>query len=151
MKEASVVLFVRETDVPAFPVGYQREILAVSSRKFTSMVLPGGTVDPGEDIRHTAIRELREEISVSVELKDLIHVGSGVSHVDGQEDWLVHLFYARSVWGTPTHVENGTELRWLSYEKFLESTIFVAYYREQLPAGIITFAATRFLGTAAAE
>lgn len=152
MKEAAVVLLIRDTDVPAIPVdsrlvvGYQREILAVSSRKFTTMVLPGGTVDPGEIPLHTAIRELREEISVEVEPRSLIYINSNVSRVEGQEDWLVHLFYARVVWGKPTHVENGTELRWLSYEKFLESTIFSTYYRMTLPEGIVRFASTHFHG-----
>lgn len=148
MKEAAIVLIIRETDVPVFPVGYRREILTVSSRKFTTMVLPGGTVDPGEQPPHTAIRELREEISVNVETKDLVYIDSGVSRVAGQEDWLVHLFFAIAIWGNPTHVENGTELRWMSYEQFLESTIFAPYYKERLPQGIRLYPSTRINGVA---
>jgi ADP-ribose pyrophosphatase YjhB (NUDIX family) len=149
-KEAAIVLIIRETDVPTFPVGYRREVLAVSSRKFTTMVLPGGTVDPGEIPMHTAIRELREEISVSVEPKDLVYVQSAISRAPAvAEDWLVHLFYARAIWGTPTHVEAGTELRWMAFDQFLESTVFVPFYRECLPEGIASFKSTKFLGTAA--
>lgn len=149
MKEAAVVLIIRETNVPIFPVGYQREILAVTSRKYTTLVLPGGTLDPGEQPMTTAIRELQEEISVTVEPKNLIFIGSDISSLAGEEDWKVHTFYASQIWGTPCSVEHGTDLHWVTFEQFMKSTIFSPYYRKLLPNGIDLFPSTKILGAAA--
>ncbi len=149
MKEAAVVLIVRETEVPIFPVGFQREILTVTSRKFSTLVLPGGTIDPGEQPVATAIRELREEISVNVEPQHLAFVGRHVSSYAKLDDWLVHAFYAKQIWGQPTEIECGTRLRWVTFEQFMKSTFFTAYYRELLPRGIEFFPSTKVLGSAA--
>lgn len=147
MNQASVVLIIRETNIPTFPVGFQREILTVTNRKFATLCLPGGTVDPGEDPMTTAVRELQEEISVSVQPSSLVYLGKSISKVEDLPDWEVSLFYARSIWGRPTHVENGTEIYWRTWKQFLEETIFRPYYERMLPFGVNPFTSTRFHGT----
>ncbi|SEP92272.1 ADP-ribose pyrophosphatase YjhB, NUDIX family [Streptomyces sp. yr375] len=45
--------------------------------------LPGGTVEPGESLQETVVRELREETGVRADPSDVRLLGTLVDHVDG--------------------------------------------------------------------
>lgn len=144
-KQASVVIIIRDSNSPGFP-GSHREVLCVTNRNFSTLTLPGGTNEPEELPSTTAIRELQEEIGVSITPTALQHVGGGLSQLEGEPPWGVFIYYAASVWGVPMHVENGTEIHWRTWESFLNETIFADFYRKHLPNGIEPFPTTVFLG-----
>jgi len=50
------------------------ELLLCRSRDGSAWVLPGGTLDPGEDLRSAAAREALEEAGVAVQVGDLAFV-----------------------------------------------------------------------------
>ena len=77
-------------------------------RKTTRRVqweIPGGKVDPGEAVEQTAVRELAEELDVTVKI--VRRIGSKVFEEDGERheyDW----FEAEVVQGTPRLAEPHT-------------------------------------------
>ncbi|OTA41450.1 MAG: hypothetical protein A6D92_06600 [Symbiobacterium thermophilum] len=50
------------------------ELLLCRSRDGSAWVLPGGTLDPGEDLRTAAVREAAEEAGVAAEVGPLAYV-----------------------------------------------------------------------------
>ena len=145
-RQAAIVLIIRDTNVVKFPVGYEREILTVTNRRFGTLVLPGGKTEPGETPIQTAIRELQEEVSVVVEPPHLHFIGSSVNVVEGLADREVFLYLATQTWGKPTNVEEGTEIYWRSFNQFAEESFFSAYYKRHLPEGIDHLPSTRMMG-----
>ena len=67
----------------------------------------GGKVDEGEGIRTAAIRELKEEIGVSVKENELEEVGNIRFHFKDKPEWdqHVHIFTVRSWEGEPQESE----------------------------------------------
>lgn len=146
-KQAAIVLIIRETNIPSFPVGYQREILAVTNRRFGTLALPGGKVDPGETPLQAAVRELQEEVSVVVNPRDLVLIGHSVNIVADVPDRDVYIYHATIIWGRPTEVERGTALHWRPYDSFARESFFAGFYNKHLPDGIQHLPTTKFLGS----
>lgn len=87
--------------------------------------LPGGKVENGESPRDAIVRELQEELGVTVEPLGLLpelkqsawDYGKGVRH------WILATYRCRIVDGEPRFGEN---LRWLSYADISESNTLAA-------------------------
>lgn len=147
-KQAAIALIIRKTDKPKFPVGYRREILTVTNRKYSTLTLPGGKLDPGETPLDAAVREVKEETNLHLSAANLQHIGSSISAnaEDRNDDCLVHFYFARSVTGLPASVEKGTDIVWCTLEELLSASYFAPYYKRHLPEGIDRFADTVFQG-----
>lgn len=66
----------------------------------------GGKVHEGETVIETAIREIKEEIGVSVEESDLVKVAE-IEYANDDPDWgsFVHVFITRKWQGEPSESE----------------------------------------------
>jgi 8-oxo-dGTP pyrophosphatase MutT (NUDIX family) len=80
--------------------------------------LPGGTMDLGERIADTVVREVKEETGLDVEVSGLVGVYSDPGHVIAYDDGEVRqefnlCFAARLVGGELAGSDESTEVRWV--------------------------------------
>lgn len=146
--EAAIVLIIRETNIPAFPVGFRHEILAVTNRGYNTITLPGGKVDPGETALDAVVRETKEEVNLVISPQDLLLIGKSLS-LNARvttDQRLVSFYYAKRAFGKPSNVETGTDLFWCSFEELIERSFFAPFYQRHLPDGISHLPPTRFAG-----
>ena len=97
---------------------------------------PGGKVEPGEIPEEAAIREVREEIDISIDSKNLKYVGELTFEFPSKPEWneLAHVFLAREWIGDPVETPELQPF-WFSigeipYEKMWDD------YRFWLPEAI---------------
>jgi ADP-ribose pyrophosphatase YjhB (NUDIX family) len=81
--------------------------------------LPGGTMDFGETIDQTAVREVREETGLDVEIEGLVGIYSDPRHVieytDGEVRQQFNIcFAARLIGGTLRGSDESTDVRWVA-------------------------------------
>ena len=81
--------------------------------------LPGGTMDLGERIAETVVREVREETGLEVEVTGIVGVYSDPGHVIAYSDGEVRqefnlCFAARLVGGQLSVSDESTEVRWVT-------------------------------------
>jgi ADP-ribose pyrophosphatase YjhB (NUDIX family) len=81
--------------------------------------LPGGTMDLGERIAETVVREVREETGLDVEVTGIVGVYSDPGHVIAYSDGEVRqefnlCFAARLVGGQLSVSDESTEVRWIT-------------------------------------
>jgi 8-oxo-dGTP diphosphatase len=90
--------------------------------------IPGGAVEFGETFEDAIIREVKEEIDVTIVVKQLLQV---VSHIlpEEKQHWVSPTYICQIIQGTPRIVEpeKSTELRWCSIEE-----------AQDLPLSIVT-------------
>ena len=92
--------------------------------------LPGGHVEDGECVRQTAIREMREELALTLDPSDLALVGVVHRRSDTNR---IDFFLRATRWsGEPVRAEPGKcdVLRWCAPDALPEDT--VAYVRDAL-------------------
>jgi 8-oxo-dGTP pyrophosphatase MutT (NUDIX family) len=83
--------------------------------------LPGGGVDPGEAPAAAAVRELREEAGVDVELDGVIWIADGLGGADA--DGLVEIVFRAAVVGGEAALRPGAgdrslaDIRWVGIDR----------------------------------
>ena len=80
--------------------------------------LPGGFVDAGEGAATAAIREAREELTVTVELLGLLAIFGREEYPEGDEGMadITIAFQARIVAGEPQAQDDAAEFAWFTKE-----------------------------------
>jgi ADP-ribose pyrophosphatase YjhB (NUDIX family) len=83
--------------------------------------LPGGTMDLGESIGETAVREVREETGLDVEIDGIVGIYSDPRHIIEYSDGEVRqqfniCFSARLLGGTLCASDESTEVAWITPE-----------------------------------
>jgi 8-oxo-dGTP pyrophosphatase MutT (NUDIX family) len=81
--------------------------------------LPGGTMDLGERIAQTVVREAREETGLDVEVTGIVGIYSDPGHIIAYSDGEVRqefnvCFAARLVGGQLSVSAESTEVRWVA-------------------------------------
>jgi 8-oxo-dGTP diphosphatase len=71
------------------------------------LALPGGFVDIGESVEHALVREMKEEISLDVEIKQLLNIYSDPSR--DQRFHCVSAVYICKAYGNPIGSDDAKE------------------------------------------
>lgn len=92
-------------------------VLLVRRADSGNWTLPGGMQDLGESITQTAVREVREETGLEVEITGLIGIYTDPGHVMAYDDGQVRqefvvLFSGKVISGTEAISEESTGLLW---------------------------------------
>ncbi len=140
---AAVVLFIRRW------LDHEPQILACTNRHYGGLALPGGKADEGEDIRHCAMREVREETAITIMARDLTMIAKADS-VRPESIREVHLFFARHAFGEAKNVEPGTTFQWVTMSELLDVSPFGDFYNRWLPDGVHHLRSTNFADAACA-
>lgn len=99
--------------------------------------LPAGKVEKNESFLAAAVREVKEEVGVTVKQTDLVQVLTNHRKEEGTE-WVDVVFAAKSYEGEPFNAEPNvhSEIAWFALEDLPENTIpSLRYMLEQIVAG----------------
>ncbi|MEM6763648.1 MAG: NUDIX domain-containing protein [Bacteroidota bacterium] len=102
------------------------KILTTRSKGKGVYYIPGGKRDPGENDPEALIREIQEELSVSLHPQSIRYMGTFKAQADGhkQEVEVKMTCYLAAYRGNLTAASEIEEMRWLSYaEKGLTSQV----------------------------
>ncbi len=88
---------------------------------------PGGTVEFGESLEETVIREFQEELGILIEVIELIDV---VNHIlpNEQQHWVSPSYIARLLEGTPEikEAEKCTGIKWLEVSEINQEELSIS-------------------------
>jgi 8-oxo-dGTP pyrophosphatase MutT (NUDIX family) len=93
-------------------------ILSTRSKGKDTYYLPGGKREPGESDVDTLVREVREELRVSIDPATAVHEGTFTAQAHGHPTGVeVQMTcYSARYEGVPTASSEIAEIRWLAYE-----------------------------------
>lgn len=120
--------------VAALAVDESGRVLLVRKRGTEAFMQPGGKLEPGETPAQALVRELEEELAVTVTESELEHLGRFDEAAANEPDTSVDadVFAVR----IPTDVEPHAELeelRWLAVEEFDDVVVAPLMVRHMVP------------------
>lgn len=81
---------------------------------------PGGKLEPGETPEQAIVREIDEELGVSIESANLLPLSFASERPGAGKRPVLLLLYIASNWqGAPTALEAGTQVKWASVDELL--------------------------------
>ncbi|MEV4927904.1 NUDIX hydrolase [Streptomyces roseoverticillatus] len=103
----------------AVVVDDEGRVLVIHKTDNNLWALPGGGHDIGESIAETAIREVREETGIDIEIEHVTGIYSNPDHVMAYDDGEVRqqftiCFRARPTGGTLRNSRESKDVRWVS-------------------------------------
>lgn len=106
----------------------QARILLVHRRDNDLWALPGGGMELGESIAQCAVREVKEETGLDVQITGLVGVYTNPRHVIAYDDGEVRqqfslCFTTRLLGGEPLIDAESTDIAWISPENLDDLTI----------------------------
>lgn len=95
-----------------------RQVLLMRRVDNGKWALPGGAVELGESVRQTALREVREETGLDIEVCGIVGIFSDPSHVIAYDDGEVRQQFAICLRASPVSGElrnssESTEVAWI--------------------------------------
>ncbi|HEY9745104.1 MAG TPA: NUDIX hydrolase [Oculatellaceae cyanobacterium] len=97
------------------------KILLVRQNNRPFWVFPGGTLEPGEGLEECAIREMKEEVNISVRIKKTLYLADFIREENGEIRQTIDVFMlATDEGGTPIMAmdENLNEMGFFTPEEF---------------------------------
>ncbi|GGJ06221.1 NUDIX hydrolase [Paenibacillus hunanensis] len=112
----------------------ERKLLCVRSKGKELYYIPGGKRDPGEEDQQTLIREVQEELGVTLQQETIMHVGTFEAEADSKATGtIVRLTcYTADYEGTLQPDSEIEEMAWLSYDDQEQVSVASQLVFEQL-------------------
>jgi len=107
-----------EIDKVAFIETKGGQVLTSRSKGKTKYYIPGGKRELGETDEQTLIREIKEELNVTIQPATIEYVGTFKAQADGRDEGVIVKMtcYKAKYDGTAEASSEIDELRWLTYE-----------------------------------
>lgn len=104
--------------VTAFVTDDHHRLLLVHRRDNDRWALPGGAIELGESVAQAAIREVREETGITIEVTGMVGIYSDPRHIIAYDDGEVRQQFAicvraRPLGGILSTDSESTEVRWV--------------------------------------
>lgn len=77
-------------------------------------MVPGGTLEWGESLEQAAVREVREETGVEIEIEAFVEIFEAISAGDSGFHYVIVDYAARAVSGEPVAGSDALEAAWVS-------------------------------------
>jgi 8-oxo-dGTP pyrophosphatase MutT (NUDIX family) len=107
----------KEIDKIAFIEIQHGKILSTKSRGKNKYYIPGGKREEGESDAQTLIREIKEELTVAIDLNTIEYVGTFTAQSDGEKKGIqvTMTCYKANYSGNLQANSEIEEIRWLSF------------------------------------
>lgn len=112
-----------------------RQLLVVRSRGKDTFNTPGGKLEAGETSENALVRELREEVKITVNKDDLEAFGTFYAQASGQESKTIRMdvFVVKRWKGEITPDTEIEEARWINSQDAEEITLGSIFHHEIIP------------------